>query len=219
MTSRLSFFLLFCVLLGTLFFLFTSKPEARTFSVADGALTVTTLAAQDAWLEGEANEEIYMLRSSFASTQSGELRIKSEAGEDRLAYFDETFGMWRPVETTYDEATGELVTTTTKLNARWTTLPEEAVARPNLDAEKDALVSAAPPAAVSFALEIGFADAAGDYVMMEGLGESGGCAGQYRYTGETTVTSDEIVFSDALRYQLVAVWQLAEGCEGLEVIE
>lgn len=219
MTSRLSLFLLLCVISGTLFFLFASIPEARTFSLADGELTVTTLASDGAWLEGEKQGEVYTLRSSLPSTQEAELRMKSDTATDRLVYFDEAFGMWRPVATEYDAAASELLTTTTELNARWSRVPAELVARPNFDEEKAALVAVAPVGAVSFAIEIGFADSLGDYVMLDGLGQTGGCGGQYRYTGETTLTSNEVIFSDALRYQIVAVWQLADGCVGREVIE
>lgn len=219
MTSRLSLFLLLCVISGTLFFLFASIPEAYTFSLADGELTVITLASEGAWLEGEKQDEVYTLRSSLPSSQEAELRMKSDTATDRLAYFDEAFGMWRPVATEYDAATSELTTTTTKFNTRWTGVAAESVARPNFDEEKEALIAVAPIGAVSFAIEIGFADSFGDYVELHGLGQTGGCGGQYRYTGKTTLTSSEVIFSDALRYQIVVVWQLADGCAGRDVIE
>ena len=136
----------------------------------------------------------------------------------RLSYFDNAFSMWRPVYTTIDPASH---TATVEIDrfAKWALIEVSDVARPNFDAEIEALIVAAPEEAVGYQIEVGFSDPPGDLVILSGMGKSGGCDDQYKTGSSTQMTSKGKIFSDHLEYQIVAVWQLADGCPERQSIE
>lgn len=219
MNSRLSFFVIGCAVLGTLFFLLVKNPEEKTFASEDGRLIIEVNTGEAAWIDIFASGDEYLLSSRTSITQPATLKFLSEEEAVQLGFFDSTIGMWRLTETQINKTTGELVTQTTEFNTRWRVFAPTTVAEPNFDAELAALISASPEGAVGYDATVGFSQGNQEPVAFVGGTYSGGCAGKFVYTGDTTMTSQEIRFSDALSYTLVVLWQLGEGCRGYEVIE
>lgn len=142
----------------------------------------------------------------------------NEVHQLTISEFDSAFGMWRPMDTSIDTS-AMTVSTLVDRALRFALLLPDAVARPNMDAEIERLVSASPQGAVGYAMEVGYADVSGDFVIVPGLGKTGGCARQYQMGQSTQMTSLTQTFSDHLQYQVVAVWQIGDGCSGYDVIE
>ena len=65
---------------------------------------------------------------------------------------------------------------------------------------------------MGYQAEVGYADVPGDFVMLDGTGQSGGCSGQYRMGTSTQMTSKGDIFGDHLEYQIKVVWQIGGGC-------
>ncbi|MEK7665801.1 MAG: hypothetical protein AAB337_02905 [Patescibacteria group bacterium] len=205
-------------LAGTIFFILVKNPEAQTFVSSDGMLAVEFLAPQGTWIDIVEHDGAYEISSS-ASVRSAMLHLKTDDTTARFGFFDKAFGMWRLADTDFDEQTNELLTRTTELNTRWRKFFIDEIARPNFDNELASLITASPDRAVGYQVEIGWALNDNAYIILEGQSSSGGCAGEYHYTGETTLTSLEVSFSDTLTYQIVVLWQIGAGCEGYEVVE
>lgn len=225
------------VALGTLTVLQLRAPEERTFTSDDGLLTLSgsfTASEKITIDETTSSQQHYtaVVSSVYQFYPSDKIlsaparlsiiypTTTQDADTHRLAlgFFDQSFNMWRSVDSDLDAATRTVSTQTFHLG-RLALLQLDDVARPNIDAEIESLIASPPQGAVGYQLELGYADVPGDFVILPGAGKTGGCAGQYK-TGESTqMTSRASVFSEHLEYQVVALWQIGEGCQGLEVIE
>lgn len=212
-------FVIIATLVGSVFFIFAKMPEAQTFVSSDGRLTIELQGLRQTWVDVRQDNGVYELSSSLSTTREATLRLKTDDLTQRLGFFDKSFGMWRLADTDGDEKGSELVTTTVHLQTSWRVFGAEVIAWPNLEAEIEALIASAPQNAVGYEAVIGASKDQGPYIILDGSTRVGGCDGQYIYTGNTTMTSQEIAFSEVLNYQVVVLWQLGDGCTGYEMIE
>lgn len=226
------------ILAGTAFLLVSNNPEERSVTSGDGRVTVTATLARDQTLDVAevpgTNSVVYtavlgpvyqlypagqVLTTPATLTFSyGEAIPNAQALALRVGYFDDAFQMWRTVETRLDTSKHQASASINEFS-EWALLQLDDVARPNFEKEITALISAPPEGAVGYTLEVGYSDQPGDFVILNGAGKSGGCGGQYQ-TGESTqMTSTSDMFGDNLEYQIVAVWEIGEGCGDKLVIE
>lgn len=224
------------ILSGTLFVLASGEPEARVLESDDGRLTITgkflateqfTIGAPKRALSSTAvvgpSYQLYPPDHLFSPPVTINLNYQNDVSDDdaprlRFGYFDEAFSMWRPVYTTMDPST-HTASAEIDHTAHWALLLMDDIARPNLANSIAFLLDAAPEQAVGYQLEVGYAQVPGDFVILQGAGQSGGCGGQYKMGTSTSTTSLGNVFSDSLEYQIVVVWQLADGCSDRQSIE
>ena len=141
-----------------------------------------------------------------------------DASALRIGFYDDAFAMWRTTDTDLS-LEDHIVSTVIDQFGKWALLELDDVARPNFDAEMESLISAAPEKAVGYQIDIGYAYEPGDFVILEGAGKSGGCNGQYKTGTSTQLTSRGDIFSDHLQYQIVALWQMGDGCGAHQVVE
>lgn len=226
------------ILCGTAFLLLQNNPEERTVTSADGRLTVVatlsptdtlevdTVPGSEAPLYTAVLGPIYQLYPGDKLLTIPATLIFSydpalsnaESVALRVGYFDEAFQMWRPVETFLDTSEHRVSAKISSFS-KWALLRLDDVARPNFDSEIAALLTAAPAGAVGYQLEVGYSDVPGDFVILNGAGKSGGCSGQYRTGTSIQMTSTSDIFGESLEYQIVALWQIGNGCGEKQVIE
>lgn len=224
------------ILSGTLFVIVSGEPEARMVVSDDGRLTISgkflaaeqfAIGAPQSALSSTAvigsSYQLYPPDHLFSPLVTISINYQNDVSDAdaprlRFGYFDDAFSMWRPVYTTIDPsqhtATAEIDHT-----AHWALLLLDDIARPDATSDTAFLIAAAPEDAVGYQLEVGYAQVPGDFVILQGAGQSGGCGGQYKTGRSTSTTSLGTVFSDNLEYQIVVVWQLADGCLDRQSIE
>ncbi len=215
---------------GTLFVIVTEHPEGRRVTSEDGRVTLEGELTPEAQISIESAPhgvgpwtaviagEYQAFPSDFVLTTpltvSFTYATEDLGGADpralRVGFYDEEFGMWRTVPTAIaDNAASALIY---NFDALFALLLMDAVAVPNFEVEIAELLSAAPDEAVGYELVVAYAQVPGDFVILEGTTQSGGCGGRYRIGESTTMTSIGDKFGDGLEYQIMVIWQLGEGC-------
>ena len=236
MNERLFYFVLTMIFLGTGFLLLTQDPEHRIVSSEDGAVHVVGQISSDLDLKIEmvqgvgrpGDEDMFtavvspiytLVADESVLSIPAELRMRVEgAGENlKIGMYDEVFGMWRIFPTELVDR--KFVTRLSRFEGRFAVLAPEDVVHPNFEVEIERLLDAAPAGSVGYEIEVGYARVPGDFVMLEGEHLSGGCAGQLQSGIATQMTSIADIFADTLEYQVVAIWQIGEGCGGRASIE
>jgi len=226
---------------GTIFIVVSRTPEDRTVLSDDGRVTLlgsfdstqsvalSTLPTSTAPFTAVVGPVYQLLPDHLSFTRDSQLSMKysdlgisaMDAYRLQIGWYDDSITMWQPLDSDVDPSRG-LVTANIRQFARYALLLPGQVARPNLEQETQKLIDAPPAGAVGYETFVGYATAPGDYVLLPGLGKSGGCAGKF-VTGEngkpTMLTSMSVHFGDHLDYEVVARWQIGSGCQGLAVIE
>lgn len=229
--QRLFAFVGVLVAAGTFFLLLAKSPEAEVVMSDDGLVRLSGdfIAPEGLQIRATETDEgsftavvgsVYVFTPSnvpFAGPVTLFMSYPDEISEEetarlRIGEYDEAFGMWRPLPSEVSLERGDVRTPMDSTGTTRALLLLDPVGRPNFDAEMDQLIASAPAGAVGFEMEVGYADVPGDFVMLEGAGSAGGCAGQFQSGESTVTTSIADVFGEQLEYQIVAVWQLGEGC-------
>lgn len=212
---------------GTVFVLLARAPEERVIVSDDSRATLSGEFSPTDELSIYSQEPLsyQLFPENKVLPSEAELTIRyhgllsdAQAAHARLAYFDSGFGMWRPVYTLIDPETARASATIDRFG-EWKLLVVEDVARPDMSQQIETLIDAAPESAVGYVIEVGYAHPPEVHVILTGMTMTGGCGGQYK-TGTSTITTNVTEnFSDSLEYQIVAQWQLGDGCAERQVIE
>jgi hypothetical protein len=219
------------IFLGTIFVIVSERPEGRIVRSADGRVTLEGELAEDAQISIDLSPQMaerytalvfgpyqaYPSDTVLVTPVTIQFSYTSDelGGADpralRVAFYDRAFAMWRTVPTTVND--GVATALLTAFDAPVALLLLDDVASPNFENEITTLIASAPDDAVGYELAVGYAQAPGDFVILEGSTKSGGCGGRFQLGESTTMTSVGDVFSDGLEYQIVVIWQLDERCE------
>lgn len=223
---------------GTIFIVVSRTPEERTVLSDDRramlvgafessqAVSLSALSPSSVPYTAVIGPVYQLLPDHLTFNRDLQLSMKygdqtvgsTDAYRLQIGWYDDTIKMWRPIDSDLDPSR-EWVTANIRTLGRYALLLPAQIARPNLETETQKLIDAPPTGAVGYETFVGYATQPGDYVLLDGLGKSGGCAGKFVTAPSTTMTSASQHFGDHLDYEVVALWQIGGGCTGLTTIE